>query len=290
MLSFFLKKVLGRSLLLPVIWSSAHLSFTGDLIINGLRLEANDMRLKLAHSRLDPQWRTIFDDRIQVEEARLRGGVFALSLENPLSLIHCLESSRCTPKGQLESEIKGLFPPAASNERARLGDAASVEKSRSSKLKPLEFDVAKMSVKDSIVLLVRGSSGIALDVVSLKADALSIPLGTKSISLKADVYVREILPNELRGEVWEPDYSAPVSDEVARYPLRMQIDWNPESRILKAELLFREIPLKLLSAAFPKQFSSEGTLGGQLLLEYDAEARIWRTPEGGFPKLSELLR
>jgi hypothetical protein len=290
MLSFFLKKILGRTLLLPVIWSSAYPSIGGDVIIKDIRFEAEDMRVKVSHSRIDPSWGTIFDDRIKVEDAKLRGAVVALSLDNPLSLIKCLELAVCIPKGQLQPKIKGLLPTTSSLKRAQLRNSEVSESRNSKKPKPLELDFSSMSLKESVILLLRGQQGIALDVVSLSGKKIGIPLRGQDIKLKADVYLREILPNEFRGEVWEPDYKAPLTDDVARYPVRMEIDWDAQSRVLKARLLLREIPLKLLSAAFPKQFSSSGTLSGQILLEFDHEKGAWRTPDGSLTKFPELLQ
>jgi hypothetical protein len=190
----------------------------------------------------------------------------------------------------LQAEIKGLFPPPSSVRRAQLRNTDDTEASKKKEVKPLKVDLDRMSLKDSVILLLRGNQGIALDVVSLSGENIEIPLRGQDIKLKADVYLREILPNEFRAEIWEPNYRAPLSDDVARYPVRMEIDWDAQSRVIKARLLLREIPLKLISAAFPKQFSSSGTISGQILLEYDSAQGVWQAPLGAFPKQLKLLQ
>lgn len=250
MLSFFLKRILGKKLTISVVWGLAYISYTGYLVIKDVRLNETSSSLnkpiaRVARTEIDLDWGSIFGDVLEIEEAKLYDVSAELAVDRPLRIIYALRGR--------QRKKAGMPGGGAPGPKGR----GSVDPNT------LRVKVASFFLRRGELVLRREDRQVRLRVVRGVGNNIVFPLESGDFRMRIDLLVVS-LKNGDGGK----------AEEV--FPVRAEIAWKGKPELLTIRARVRDLPLEVPHTLLPKLFpaaqgsSSElsGRLNGQISLQY----------------------
>lgn len=228
MFFFLMKLFLRKAFPIPLAWSFAYPTITGDVAIRGIRI-GKPALFTVDSAKLSPAWSSVFSDELRIESLRSRGIAGAFSVADPTRLLECLAGGPCVRGVSCEPGAE-QFP--VSNPKTVAADAEPKQTKE-----PLRIFVENLRAEDGALTFCRGTEKVQLRVLRADISNLRIPIPREGFVVSADVQLEE-------GKSGKTSTSKPVHGT---------LQWNAQSRVLSIHASLDDFPLLPLARLFPEQ-------------------------------------